>query len=80
MLFRYYNTTTTTTTTTKNTFFSGPKCYFFCDCHDDQFCDPVEGCINITTTIHSIREETTRQGPNNPAKNISSSPQSTIGN
>ena len=36
--------------------------------------------MNTTTTSLTIREETTRQGPNNPANNISSSPQSHVGN
>nr|XP_022338489.1 uncharacterized protein LOC111134016 [Crassostrea virginica] len=34
--------------------------------------------MNITHTTHTIREETTRQGPNNPAINISSSPRNNI--
>ena len=36
--------------------------------------------MNTTNTTHTIREETTRQGPNNPANNISSSPQNHVGN
>nr|XP_022334924.1 uncharacterized protein LOC111131605 [Crassostrea virginica] len=34
--------------------------------------------MNTTNTTHTIREETTRQGPNNPANNISSSPQNHV--
>ena len=58
----------------------GWACSAYCDCSIDEFCDPVVGCMNITHTTHTIREETTRQGPNNPAINISSSPRNNIGN
>nr|XP_022345250.1 uncharacterized protein LOC111137848 [Crassostrea virginica] len=59
----------------------GPGCYTSCDCPEDEFCDPVEGCMNITHTTRQIQDgvkEATRQGPNNPANNISSSPQTKI--
>ena len=39
--------------------------------------------MNITHTTRQIQDgfnEATRQGPNNPANNISSSPQTKIGN
>ncbi|XP_078338918.1 uncharacterized protein LOC144627032 [Crassostrea virginica] len=56
----------------------GPGCYTLCDCPEDEYCDPVVGCMNTTTTSLTIREDATRQGPNNPANNISSSPQSHV--
>nr|XP_022345125.1 uncharacterized protein LOC111137773 isoform X1 [Crassostrea virginica] len=28
----------------------GLNCYFICDCLGDQYCHPVLGCINVTTT------------------------------
>ena len=36
--------------------------------------------MNTTTTTHTTRAETTRQGPNNPANDISSSAQNHAGN
>nr|XP_022331772.1 multiple epidermal growth factor-like domains protein 6 [Crassostrea virginica] len=58
----------------------GPGCYTFCDCPEDEFCDPMVGCMNTTTTTHTTRAETTQQGLNTPTNNISSSPRKKIGN
>ncbi|XP_078338859.1 uncharacterized protein LOC144617786 [Crassostrea virginica] len=38
----------------------GPGCYTFCDCPEDEFCDPMVGCMNTTTTTHTSQKTTDR--------------------